>query len=453
MGELNHFNSTKRKNGLDIDWGMLLDDASDDHPPELVIMPSEKSKRRGQTEAEYVDYQTKTDTELKNMISKHKSYIINLGHKFKDNGEKLKATVRRCEAELKRRIKIHGDKVFNCHFLSRLFEIDISIYVRDGLKCEETIQLSDQSDDGEVLIVVSRCRKDERSLALSKFAIEKEETMIYMTPAPDQDQPLTKLKPKLPSSYHLVDEDIEDPFVLNTTLYAEKLSDCMKDVKVYFPSSDDRYPVEVIYTDMECLAPEACLSSTIINFYIQEDSFLKFRKWWKGVNIFEKAYILVPVHQSAHWSLGIICIPTKEDELGPIVLHLDSLGLHDSTLIFDKIRRFLKEEWTYLRNSEVPLDLPITDEIWENLDHRIINRKMEVPQQRNAYDCGLFVLYYMERFIKEAPERLTDRDLSMFGKQWFRPEEASNLRVRIHNLLVQEFKIAKDKEAILSPKC
>lgn len=29
----------------------------------------------------------------------------------------------------------------------------------------------------------------------------------------------------------------------------------------------------------------------------KETSFIKFRRWWKGVNIFEKAYILLPIHQ------------------------------------------------------------------------------------------------------------------------------------------------------------
>jgi ubiquitin-like-specific protease 1C/D len=36
-----------------------------------------------------------------------------------------------------------------------------------------------------------------------------------------------------------------------------------------------------------------------------------------------------------------------------------------------------------------------------------------VPQQKNDYDCGLFVLFFMERFIQEAPERLKKRDLAM----------------------------------------
>ena len=37
----------------------------------------------------------------------------------------------------------------------------------------------------------------------------------------------------------------------------------------------------------------------------------------------------------------------------------------------------------------------------------------QVPQQRNDYDCGLFVLFFMERFIDEAPQRLKKKDLAM----------------------------------------
>jgi len=43
---------------------------------------------------------------------------------------------------------------------------------------------------------------------------------------------------------------------------------------------------------------------------------------------------------SLHWSLIIICIPDKEDESGPIILHLDSLGLHSSKSVFDNIKRW-----------------------------------------------------------------------------------------------------------------
>ncbi|KAM7464800.1 hypothetical protein LguiB_012362 [Lonicera macranthoides] len=182
------------------------------------------------------------------------------------------------------------------------------------------------------------------------------------------------------------------------------------------------------------------LKDAVLNKWAdKEKSFAKIRGWWKGVNIFEKPYILLPIHENAHWSLVIICMPDKEEELGPIILHLDSLGLHDSTSIFVNIKSFLKEEWNYLK-GETPSELPIADRIWQNLPRRIDVKIIEVPQQTNGYDCGLFVLSFMERFIEEAPKRLKKKDYTMFGRQWFRPQEASDLRQKIRSLLVQEFK-------------
>lgn len=37
----------------------------------------------------------------------------------------------------------------------------------------------------------------------------------------------------------------------------------------------------------------------------------------------------------------------------------------------------------------------------------------QVPQQKNEYDCGLFVLFFMERFIEDAPGRLKKKNLEM----------------------------------------
>lgn len=35
----------------------------------------------------------------------------------------------------------------------------------------------------------------------------------------------------------------------------------------------------------------------------------------------------------------------------------------------------------------------------------------QVPQQKNDYDCGLFVLFFIRRFIEDAPQRLKKKDL------------------------------------------
>ncbi|CAK9181712.1 unnamed protein product [Ilex paraguariensis] len=302
-----------------------------------------------------------------------------------------------------------------------------------------------------------------------------------------QVQPSNELRLRNGHSVVLVDE--EEPQLVGTTEQADRIDECMKETKIYYPSRDDPESVEIVYSDMDCLAPEAYLSSTIMNFYIRylqqptsptnrtgcdyhcfntyfykklkeavmkkpsdnENTFEKFRRWWKGVNIFEKAYLLLPIHDNLHWSLVIICIPYKEEEAGPIVLHLDSLGLHSRKSIFENIKSFLREEWNYLNKEEALSGLPIADKIWKDLPHRINEKTIEVPQQRNEYDCGVFVLFYMERFLQEAPKRMKKNDLAMFGKHWFGPEEPSRLRGTIWSLLWEEFKNASDNIRGLNP--
>lgn len=255
----------------------------------------------------------------------------------------------------------------------------------------------------------------------------------------------------------------------------------VKDAKIYYPSRIHPEAVELCGSDLDCLNPGSHLSSPIINFYIQylqrpisatgklrgdyhffntyfykkleeavsckrkdkDTYYVKFRRWWKGIEIFQKAYIFLPIHADNHWSLAIICIPAKEDELGPILLHLDSLRYHNSAAIFENIESFLREEWNYLKQAGPPADVPIVDRIWKNLSRRISREVIPVPQQKNDSDCGLFVLYFMERFVEEAPERLTKKDLHKFGKQWFQPEDASGLRERVKQLLREQFELAR----------
>ncbi|KAJ0971553.1 hypothetical protein J5N97_019512 [Dioscorea zingiberensis] len=286
----------------------------------------------------------------------------------------------------------------------------------------------------------------------------------------------------------ILDEEAQSTQPVN-----ENMSEHWKETKVYYPSRDDPDSVEISYSDIKCLDPESFLTSTIMNFYIQYlqrslasfsrardkyyifntyfyeklkeavfcegdkgASFLKLRRWSKRVNIFQKSYIFLPIHGHLHWSLVIICIPAKEDGSGPVILHLDSLGVHTSQLIFDVVDSYLRDEWNFMNESATPLDIPFSRSIWQNLPHWIEKKKIMVPQQKNEYDCGIFVLYFMERFIREAPERIRTKDLNMFGSKWFQPEEASNLRKRIRALLLEEFESAmldNEEESPASSGC
>ncbi|GAA0141349.1 protease [Lithospermum erythrorhizon] len=317
---------------------------------------------------------------------------------------------------------------------------------------------------------------------------------MISSPSSSRDRPTTKCSDKRSSSQaHASNDcekrnrtfvlvDLDEPEVAEMVPEVDQLDECMKDTTVYYPSRDDAESVEICYADFDCLGPESYLTSTIINFYIRylqqcrsslsklednyhffntyfyeklketwqqkndnKSSFSKIRRWWKGVKLFEKSYIFLPIHDQSHWSLIIICIPDKNEGMGPIILHLDSLGIHHSNLIFHNIRRLLIGEWSYMVKEDPYPCLPFLRSIQESFQEK----KIEVPQQSNEYDCGVFVLFFIERFIERAPKRMKEEDLSMFGRQWFKPAEASRLRVTIRKLLKDEFKKAKEHNCLL----
>lgn len=430
-----------------------------------------------------------SDTELTGKIARlKKSLSSNIGVRLPDGGEKLRANIKLHEDELEWRKRVGSDQaeskpanafqeeLYALNPCDRKSMLNNQFSQRKRHKRELLSQEAPYKspvDKGEQVLNVdlkgwdssTRSKENIASCFLEKFKASQAQSSYTRRHANGQ-------------AVVLVDE--EDPDAIKETEPVDQVIE-RKATTIYYPSRVDPESVEICCLDMESLAPEAYLSSTIMNFYIRylqktkphadvdeyhffntyfyqklkeavlskqnekEASFVRLRRWWKGVNIFEKAYIFLPIHEDLHWSLVIICIPDKEDQLGPILLHLDSLGLHCSKSLFATIRKFLVEEWKFLRQGEVPA-LPISDKIWENLPRRIDENIIQVPQQRNEYDCGLFVLFFMERFIDEVHRRLKKKDFTMFGRRWFKPEEASCLRMKIRRILEEEFKNASEND-------
>ncbi|KAH0685060.1 hypothetical protein KY289_022812 [Solanum tuberosum] len=430
-----------------------------------------------------------SDTELTGKIARlKKSLSSNIGVRLPDGGEKLRANIKLHEDELEWRKRVGSDQakskpanafqeeLYALNPCDRKSTLNNQFSQRKRHKRELLSQEAPYKspvDKGEQVLNVdlkgwdssTRSKENIASCFLEKFKASQAQSSYTRRHANGQ-------------AVVLVDE--EDPDAIKETEPVDQVIE-RKATTIYYPSRVDPESVEICCSDMESLAPEAYLSSTIMNFYIRylqktkphadvdeyhffntyfyqklkeavlskqnekEASFVRLRRWWKGLNIFEKAYIFLPIHEDLHWSLLIICIPDKEDQLGPILLHLDSLGLHCSKSLFATIRKFLVEEWKFLRQGEVPA-LPISDKIWENLPRRIDENIIQVPQQRNEYDCGLFVLFFMERFIDEVHRRLKKKDFTMFGRRWFKPEEASCLRMKIRRILEEEFKNASEND-------
>ncbi|XP_063947094.1 ubiquitin-like-specific protease 1C [Daucus carota subsp. sativus] len=110
--------------------------------------------------------------------------------------------------------------------------------------------------------------------------------------------------------------------------------------------------------------------------------------------------MLIPIFEEKHWSLVIICFLAEEEGVSPMLLHLDSYEYHQATKISEPIKWFLKQKWNNLKGESS--DFPTVD-----------TKTVEVPQQTNDYDCGLFVMYFMKLFLKQAPKRFKIQNLEM----------------------------------------
>ncbi|KAG6476412.1 hypothetical protein ZIOFF_065653 [Zingiber officinale] len=270
----------------------------------------------------------------------------------------------------------------------------------------------------------------------------------------------------------------EDVSVGSNALFSRdkftEIEDSFEDV--VYPKGDPD-AVCINKRDIDLLQPETFINDTIIDFYIkylkdkiQSDqkhrfhffnsfffrkladldkdrgsisegraAFLRVRKWTRKVNIFEKDYIFIPVNFNLHWSLLIICHPgevgnLKGDEVNsckvPCILHMDSIkGSHNG--LKNIIQSYMWEEWKE-RHTEAS-----DDDSSKFLNLRFVS--LEVPQQENSFDCGLFLLHYVELFLQEAPSNFDPFQVTKFSSflsaDWFLPSEASLKRSHIRKLI------------------
>ncbi|KAJ6733769.1 UBIQUITIN-LIKE-SPECIFIC PROTEASE 2A-RELATED [Salix koriyanagi] len=154
-------------------------------------------------------------------------------------------------------------------------------------------------------------------------------------------------------------------------------------------------------------------------------AFQRVHKWTRKINLFEKDYIFIPLNYSLHWSLIVICHPGE-------VVHSRGKGLCDE-VCFYCVLSYLYEEWRERHNGRVD------DTLSKFLNLQFV--PLELPQQENSYDCGLFVLHYVERFLEEAPINFSPFKITEFSnflnKNWFLPVEASLKRACIQKLICE----------------
>ncbi|KAG0579324.1 hypothetical protein KC19_4G090600 [Ceratodon purpureus] len=164
------------------------------------------------------------------------------------------------------------------------------------------------------------------------------------------------------------------------------------------------------------------------------------RKWTGDVNLFEEDYIFIPILRSSHWSLVVICnlssltsLPDKKTG-SPCVYHLDLVeGKHES---FEaQVRSYIIQVWMERYRDSDDRDRTILA-----LACRMKYVRAKVPQQGNGYDCGLYLLHYVEVFLRETSSTDFNFISSNVDPHFTSPyfaQEVSAKRMHIQNLICE----------------
>ncbi|PHH63762.1 hypothetical protein CDD81_5527 [Ophiocordyceps australis] len=131
------------------------------------------------------------------------------------------------------------------------------------------------------------------------------------------------------------------------------------------------------------------------------------KTWTAKIDLFSYDYVIVPVNESAHWYLAIICnLPNtlkncnkNDDESGgarmvdvmlPKIITLDSLGQQRSAAC-RCLREYLVEEARHKKGVDlVTIPNGMTAK--------------SLPEQGNGSDCGVYLLAYTEQFLNNPEE-------------------------------------------------
>ena len=175
----------------------------------------------------------------------------------------------------------------------------------------------------------------------------------------------------------------------------------------------------------------------------------------KKIDVFAKRLVFIIINADLHWSLVVLVNPgqvfdnkrkEKSDKVdASFLLHLDSLGAHDGKKIASNLYDWLNHQAKIAQTKisgavsfntrTLPLCTP------------------PIPQQKNGYDCGVFVCRYFEGFWELQENTFTATKSSFAMKKerdeivcnWishhpsfkFDGETILQMRTRIRKLILQ----------------
>lgn len=263
--------------------------------------------------------------------------------------------------------------------------------------------------------------------------------------------------PYIPSEEVEVDSDLTSTRrSLRQGRKASRESTPADEVRILFKFPDHaKGAVTITSHDLERLQPGCYINDSIVDFYLKtleeksmwydqpkchffnsffynrlvgassgvDINYEDIKRWTNDVDIFEKRYLFIPICRSFHWSLIVVINPgnvswwNHGDELHdrPALVYYDSLQSSQRPPFASRVRKYLKQECSSRKGTEVDfgsakLNFVIPD----------------VPKQDNEYDCGLYMMLYIDRFLRDAPSY--DRRSSLDRRDWFTKADVLDFR-------------------------
>ncbi|XP_059404403.1 sentrin-specific protease 3-like [Carassius carassius] len=124
------------------------------------------------------------------------------------------------------------------------------------------------------------------------------------------------------------------------------------------------------------------------------------KRWTKNVDIFQKKFLLIPIHLEVHWSLVCVNVPQR------------SITYFDSQRTLN--RRCPKHIAKYLQAEAIKIDQKEVYTGWKGFF------KMNVARQNNDSDCGAFVLQYCKCLALEQPFSFGQQDMPKLRRQMYK---------------------------------
>ncbi|KAL7080917.1 hypothetical protein ACP275_14G008400 [Erythranthe tilingii] len=285
---------------------------------------------------------------------------------------------------------------------------NVAVEIDDSAE-EHTVDVSDDSSN-EDWVVVSKSNEGYRHLKNSQESKKKKKGYrITKDVVEECFAPLT---------------DEEEALVSRALSYSYR-----REVLV----SHSNCNIDITGENLQCLSPGGWLNDDVINLYLvllkereerESHKFLKchffntffykklisgggynfqsVRKWTTqkklGYSLLDCEKIFVPIHQGAHWCLAIINKKDKKFE------YLDSLKGFDMQVLHVLAKYYVDE---------------VKDKNKEDVD--ITSWKAEFvtkhPEQENGFDCGVFMIKYVDFYSRDVGLCFDQRDMPYFRRR------------------------------------